>query len=98
MIVGFVVSLIIYHCNGKQLTEAQKNPRLHFFLFDHFLLRWLPNGLRDWARCGMVNPDLSTTNFDEVKNNDEKIDEKRLSETLGRPSSISNDTTTSDSF
>ena len=98
MIVGFTVSLIIYHCNGKQLTEAQQNPRLHFFVFDHFLLRWLPKSLRDWARCGMVNPDLNNTSFDKVQNNNEKIDEKRPSQTLERTSTVSNDSTTSDSF
>ena len=46
----------------------------------------------------MVNPDLNNTNFDKVQNNDEKLDEKRPSQTLERTSTVSNDSTTSDSF
>ena len=58
MIVGFTVSLIIHYSRQKRLTEAQKNPRLHFFVFDHFMLRWLPVKFRLWARAGLENPDL----------------------------------------
>ena len=36
---GFSVSIVVYYYKGKQLSESQRDPTLHFFLFDHFLFR-----------------------------------------------------------
>ena len=58
MYLGLVVSAIVYYANDKKLNENQKDPKLHYFIFDHFLFRWLPDGFRKWARFGLINPEL----------------------------------------
>ena len=61
----------VHYYKGKILSENQKNGNLHFFVFDHFLFRWLPDSFRRWARLGLINPTipdvvlLKDTNKDE---------------------------------
>ena len=59
-VLGLLVSTIFYYVNNKKLNENQKDPKLHYFIFDHFVFRWLPNGFRKWARFGLINPELET--------------------------------------
>ena len=54
------MSAIFYYVNNKKLNENQKDPKLHYFIFDHFLFRWLPNSFRKWARFGLINPEFDT--------------------------------------
>ena len=42
------------------LTEQQKDGRLHYFIFDHFLFRWMPDKWRTFLRWGLKNPYLQS--------------------------------------
>ena len=73
---GLLVSVIFYYVNDKKLNENQKDPKLHYFIFDHFLFRWLPNSFRKWARFGLINPEFETvrdTRTEKYKNIDSNL-------------------------
>ena len=72
---GFLLSIIQFGRRNWTLTEQQKDPKLHYFIFDHFLFKWMPSKWRTFLRWGLVNPQVSNT---EEKINNEDIDEKKL--------------------
>ena len=61
------MSAIFYYVNNKKLNENQKDPKLHYFIFDHFIFRWLPNSFRKWARFGLINPEFDTVRDTQTK-------------------------------
>ena len=55
---GLIIALLQFGRRKWTLTAQQRDGRLHYFIFDHFLLRWMPSRWRYFARWGLKNPAL----------------------------------------
>ena len=75
-ITGLLISIVQFGRRNWTLTEQQKDPKLHYFIFDHFLFKWMPSKLRVFLRWGLVNPQVS--NMEEEMQKNDVYEEKHI--------------------